>query len=251
MPTKTKPIIVGNWKMYKTVPEALQFVESLKDQLIGREKQILLAVPFTMIREVSLKAKGFLQVGAQNMNDASEGAFTGEVSARMLLDAGAQFVILGHSERRQHYKESNEFINKKVKRALTDGLQVILCIGETFEEHESGQTVSVLEAQLLGSLQDVRSEDFKNILIAYEPIWAVGSGKPARPVDVVDENKAIREIVANQWGKKVGEDLKILYGGSVNATNAKDFFNEPDIDGLLIGSASLNVDDFGKIISET
>lgn len=250
MPNSNK-IIVGNWKMYKTLPEAVQFVEALKGELTGRENSVFLAVPFTMIREVSQKAEGLLRVGAQNMNDATEGAFTGEVSAQMLLDAGAQFVILGHSERRQHYQESNEFINKKVKRALSDGLQVILCIGETFEEHESGQIVPALEAQLLGSLHDVKPEDFKNILIAYEPVWAVGSGKPALPADVTIENQAIREIVAKQWGKNVGEDLKILYGGSVNPENVKNFFNEPGIDGVLIGSASLNVGDFGKIISET
>lgn len=245
-----KPMIVGNWKMYKTLPEALDFVSQLLKKVDETQSEIMLAVPFTMIREVSLKADR-IKIGAQNMNDASEGAFTGEISARMLQDAGAQFVILGHSERRQHYKETDEFINKKVKRALLAGLQVILCIGETFEEHESGNIASVIENQILGSLKEIKPEDFKNIVIAYEPVWAVGSGVAAMPQDVAGENEAIQAIVAKEWGKNVSDELKILYGGSVNSDNAKYFLKEPSINGVLIGTASLNVDDFARIISET
>ena len=169
----------------------------------------------------------------------------------MLLDAGARFVILGHSERRQYYKETSEFINKKVKRALLDGLQVILCVGETFEDHEEGRIEATLRDQIEKSLAGITEEDFKNVMIAYEPVWAVGSGKPATPEQVAVESEAIRAIVAKLGGKNVSTDLKILYGGSVNPANAKNFLEEKNIDGLLIGSASLNVDSFAKIISET
>lgn len=254
MPKKTKKtIIAGNWKMYKTLPEAVEFVEKLNEKVAGSTCETLLAVPFTLLREVSEKVKEnekFL-IGAQNMNDASEGAFTGEISARMLKDAGARFVILGHSERRQHFGESDEFINKKVKRALKEGLRVMLCIGETFDEHESGQIIPALEKQLLGSLEGVDPEAFKSIIIAYEPVWAVGSGKTALPDDAEHEIAAVRAIVAEKWGAEVGEGLEILYGGSVNAQNAKNFLDEPSINGVLIGSASLNVDDFGKILELT
>lgn len=254
MPAKTKrPIIVGNWKMYKTAPEALEFVDKLKERLATTHADVLLAVPFTLIREVSQAAahQDHLEIGAQNMNDASEGAFTGEISASMLKDAGATFVLLGHSERRQYYKESNEFIHKKVKRALQEGLKVILCVGETFDEHVEGRSLEVLEEQLLGCLKELQPDDFEHIYIAYEPIWAVGSGKAAQPQDVAQENSAIQAIIAKQWGENAGNALKILYGGSVNSENAKLFFNEPMIDGVLIGSASLNVADFDKIISQT
>lgn len=253
MPSKTqKPIVAGNWKMYKTLPEAISFVEKLSQLTDENKATILLAVPFTMIRGVSEKVEGTpVVIGAQNMNDASQGAFTGEISAKMLKEAGAKFVLLGHSERRQYFHETDEFINKKVKRALEEQLMVILCVGETFEQHESGQIEAALETELLGSLQDLKEEDFQNILIAYEPIWAVGSGKPASPKDVSQENEAIRAIITKKWGKNVGDSLKILYGGSVNPQNAKDFLNEPQLNGVLIGTASLNVDDFAKIISQT
>ena len=250
MSVEKRSIIAGNWKMYKTLREALDFVTKLVEKIDGATAEVLLAVPFTMIREVSQKADS-IKIGAQNMNDASEGAFTGEISARMLKDAGATFVILGHSERRGHYKETDDFINKKVRRALSDGLQVILCVGESFEDHESGQIAPTLEKQVLDSLKEVKPEDFKNIVIAYEPVWAIGSGTPANPSDVATEIETIRAIVANQWGKNVGKELKILYGGSVNPENAKDFLSEPTINGVLIGSASLYVDDFAKIISES
>lgn len=251
MTSETRPIIVGNWKMYKILPEAIDFVEKLAPSVAESQADVKLAVPFTLIRDLAKKVAGTkFQIGAQNMNDASEGAFTGEVSARMLRDAGAAFVLLGHSERRQYYKESGASINKKVKRALSDGLDVILCTGETFDEHESQQIEAALEKQLLESLEGLSSEDFERVTIAYEPIWAVGSGKAAEPADVAQENDAIRAIVAKTWGKKVGESLKILYGGSVTASNAKQFLSEKNINGVLVGSASLNVADFGKIIRE-
>lgn len=253
MPTKSSPpVIAGNWKMYKTLPEALDFLDRLKEASEKSNAEILLAVPFTLIREVSEKASGTkFVIGAQNMNDSFEGAFTGEISGRMLLDAGAKFVVLGHSERRQYYQETNDFINKKVKRALKDGLKVILCVGETFEDHEAGRIEETLRDQLENSLADLTDKDLENVMIAYEPIWAVGSGKPATPKEVAVESDAIRAIVSNLAGKKVSTLVKILYGGSVNPSNAKEFLEEKNIDGLLIGTASLNVDAFAKIISQT
>lgn len=253
MPTKSdSTVIAANWKMYKTLPEALEFIDKLESYADKSSSKIMLAVPFTLIRDVSEKAKEtkFI-IGAQNMNDSFEGAFTGEISARMLLDAGAKFVVLGHSERRQYYKESNEFINKKVKRALSENLSVILCIGETFDEHEEGRINDVLKEQISGSLKDLAVSDFKNLMIAYEPVWAIGSGKPASVEEVARQCEEIREIVTSLWGKKVSDNLKILYGGSVNPSNAKEFLEEKNINGLFVGTASLNVDSFGKIISQT
>lgn len=253
MPTKSSaPLIAANWKMYKTLPEALDFMEKVADQVEKSNTDIWLAVPFTLIRDVAEKAKGTrLKVGAQNMNDASQGAFTGEVSAEMLKDAGASFVVLGHSERRNYFHESNTFINRKVKRALAEGLDVILCIGESYQDHNEGMIEAKLSEQILESLDGVSPEQFEKIVIAYEPVWAIGTGKAASSEEVSDESTLIREIIAENWGKNVSESLKVLYGGSVDSDNAKDYLAKKNINGLLIGSASLNVESFVRIISET
>lgn len=247
MPTKTRaPLIIGNWKMYKTFPEAKSFIESLNNS-----KTAYLAVPYTLIQPLSALNKPNVVIGAQNMNDASEGAFTGEISGRMLKDAGAKFVVLGHSERRQFFKEDNLFIQKKVKRALSDGLDVILCVGETLEQHENHKTEEVLEKQLTESLGDLKEGDFDHLSIAYEPVWAIGTGLAATAEEAEKEHSFIRSLIDKRWGKGASSKVKILYGGSVKPENAEYFLKQADIDGLLIGGASLNVDSFGTILSLT
>jgi triosephosphate isomerase len=252
MPMKSSPpLIIANWKMYKTLHEAEDFIKKTTPAVEKSGAEIALAVPFTLIREVSKAAAATpIRVGAQNMNDASEGAFTGEVSALMLKDAGASFVLLGHSERRGYFQESDAFINRKVRRALSEGLQVILCIGESYEDHNEGKIREKLASQILGSLEEIDSKYFSNIVIAYEPVWAIGTGKAATSEEVSEESDVIREIIAEKWGKEVSLSLKVLYGGSVSPDNAKTYLSKKNINGLLIGSASLNVDSFGKIISE-
>lgn len=242
LPKSTPPLIVGNWKMYKTSDEATHFVEDLKTKVT---RPVWIAVPFTMIQTAAKHAKDSpIVIGAQNMNDASEGSFTGEVSAKMLLSAGAQFVILGHSERRTLFHESNEFIQKKVARALKDQLKIILCIGETEMERAGGQTKTILKDQLESALKNVT--DWKNVVIAYEPVWAIG-GQAAEPDKLTEEYAHIEEILT-QLGAPT-KSVPTLYGGSVNVSNAPAFLKEPAIDGLLIGSASLNLDSFAKIAS--
>lgn len=242
-------VIVGNWKMYKTIEEALSFVDGIKAIVDEADCTVILAVPFTAIRPMAEKvAQTKIAIAAQNMNDASEGAFTGEVSGEMLKEAGADFVILGHSERRRLYAETNEFINRKVKRALECGLKPILCIGETFEEREAGKTEAVLEKQLTECLGGVSQESQNALMISYEPVWAIGTGKAASP-DIVEEAQAFcRSVLSSLLGDSAGDKVPILYGGSVNPENANKYLEEQDIDGLLIGSASLMSESFAKII---
>jgi triosephosphate isomerase (TIM) len=243
-------VIVGNWKMYKTIEEALSFAGDILPEVDKADCLVIVAVPFTAIKPLADKVKGSkLEIAAQNMNDATEGAFTGEVSAVMLKDAGASYVILGHSERRRFFHETNDFINRKVKKALQSKLKPILCIGETYEEREAKQTEAVLEKQLRECLAGVSSEAEGKILISYEPVWAIGTGKPAKP-DVVEEAQAFcRKILASLLGEAHAEKVPILYGGSVTPKNANEYLEEKDIDGLLIGSASLSPESFAKIIA--
>lgn len=243
-------IIAGNWKMYKTIEEAVAFVEELIPLIKSTPARVYLAVPFTVIKSVSDATKDSnLVIGAQNINDASEGAFTGEISGKMLKDAGAKFVIVGHSERRRIFHETNSFINKKVKRALLDSLQVILCVGETKDQRDAGQTHEVLKTQLDECLDGVTSDQHKQIIIAYEPVWAIGMLQPAS-VDTAEEAQAFcRKLIEEKWGEHAAGHIVIQYGGSVKPDNAKEFLDQPDIDGLLVGGASLSVQDFSKIIN--
>lgn len=251
-PSSRPAVISGNWKMYKTIEEAKTFVETLAPLMEKSQATVYLAVPFTAIQPVAelVKELGIpLVIGGQNMNDASEGAFTGEIAAKMLIEAGAKFVILGHSERRHIFKESDEFINKKVRRALTDGIQPVLCIGETLYEHERRETKKVLRDQLLNSLKWVTRRDIKKMIVAYEPVWAIGTGKVAEPSDAQDAHAFIREVVKKKWGNEAAEQLVIQYGGSVKPENASDLLQQPDVDGLLVGGASLSAESFSKIIN--
>lgn len=251
MTSAARPVIIaGNWKMYKTIEESVTFIQELKALVENSPALVYLAVPFTAIQSASEAAKkSKIIIGAQNMNDASEGAFTGEIAGKMLLDAGAQFVIIGHSERRRIFKESNEFINKKVKRALLDGLQVILCIGETQTDREAGKAHDVLTKQIEESLADISAEQLAHIVLAYEPVWAVGTMQPATPEMAEETQASCRKLIGEKWGENAAEKLIIQYGGSVKADNAKEFLDQPDIDGLLVGGASLSAEEFSKIIN--
>ncbi len=245
-------VIAGNWKMYKTIDEAKAFVETLAPLIGKSQATVYLAVPFTAIQPAAKYAEELgapITIGAQNMNDASEGAFTGEIAARMLKDAGAHFVILGHSERRHIFQETNAFINKKVKRALEDSLQPILCVGETLDQREAGETEAVLKEQLTGSLEGVLPEELVKMIIAYEPVWAIGTGKVAHPDDAQSAHAFIRGVIEEGWGKEAADRIVIQYGGSVKPENADDLLAQPDVDGLLVGGASLSADSFSKIIN--
>ena len=242
-------IIAGNWKMYKTSIEAIDFIKNLKEKSTGVQAQILLAVPFTSICSAVKEANSSLiEIGAQNMNDASEGAFTGEVAAKMLMDAGAKFVILGHSERRRFFNEDNTFINRKVQRALKEGLKAILCVGESYEEWEEGKTDEIVTKQLTECLSGIETSDVERLIIAYEPIWAIGTGVNATPAQAEEEHQRIRKILIERFGDDMGMKIPILYGGSVNPSNASSYIDQSEIDGLLVGGASLNLDTFVQII---
>ncbi|MBS0634351.1 MAG: triose-phosphate isomerase [Verrucomicrobia bacterium] len=232
-------VLVGNWKMYKTLDQAEAFIDQIAPIAKESGNKIMLAVPYTAIKTLVERAKGTnIVIGAQNMNDASEGAFTGEVAALMLKDVGAEFVLLGHSERRQLFGETNAFINRKVHRALESGIMPLLCVGETYEERQGNQTEEVLKTQLTECLAGC---DAKSLMVAYEPIWAIGTGLAATPQMAAEAMKVCRTFV--------GDTVPLLYGGSVNSENAKSFLENKEINGLLIGSASLTADSFAKIIS--
>ncbi len=239
---KRAPIIAGNWKMYKTAAEAASFVSALAPLVANASARVLIAPPFTAIHAAAAAAKNTtIVIGAQNMSDAVEGAFTGEISSRMLVEAGARFVLLGHSERRALFHETDPFIRLKIQRALLDGLLPILCIGESEEQRTQGKTKSVLEGQLAACLEGIEPRE---LVIAYEPIWAIGTGKTATPEMAQEAHSQCRAFVKGLWGR----DLPILYGGSVKPDLIGALMQMPDIDGALVGGASLEVASFAKLI---
>ncbi|MDX9873044.1 MAG: triose-phosphate isomerase [Clostridia bacterium] len=244
------PIIGANWKMHKTIGEATAFAADFPaNNALYRRVEVVIFPAFTALAAVSgfLRGKG-LKLGAQNMHPQPKGAFTGEVSPAMLLDAGCSHVILGHSERRHIFKESNEFINQKVKAAFAHGLIPFLCIGETLEEKQSGRTESVCKEQLLGSLKDVAEKDIRQLVIAYEPVWAIGTGVNATVQDAQETIAYIRKLVSEEYGRRAAEAVRIQYGGSVKPDNAGEYFDQADIDGGLIGGAGLEIDSLYTII---
>lgn len=249
MPVSRPTVIAGNWKMYKTIFEAQVFVKVLAPLIKGCSAKVWLAVPFTAIQAAAIFAQGTsIVIGAQNVNDAEEGAFTGEISCRMLKEAGAAFVIIGHSERRQLFREDDAWINRKLKQILKDGLKPIVCIGETLDQYQAGKGKEVVRSQLMQSLKDINSEEMKKVIIAYEPIWAIGTGKTATPEAAQEMQHFCRETISAHWDKTVAEQVVIQYGGSVKPDNAAALLAQPDIDGLLVGGASLSVDSFSKIV---
>lgn len=251
-----KRIIAANWKMHKTADQTKLFFDKIKQHLVSLSShqlpRVLIAAPYTLIAlAAELSESTLIEVGAQNMNDATEGAFTGEVAASMLKEAKATFVIVGHSERRHIFKEDNQFINRKVKKALQEGLTPLLCIGETKLERDGHQTEEVLATQLNDCLEGVEEQLIEKIIIAYEPVWAIGTGLTATPQLAQQAHLFCREYLQQHWGKQASEKISLLYGGSVNAKTAKELMSQPDIDGLLIGGASLDPDSFAKIIEES
>ena len=245
-----KPYIAGNWKMNMTPSEGKAFAKELVKALEGSSVKVMVAPPFVTIPAVLEAVKGSsIIVAAQNMSDNLSGAFTGEVSAKMLKDLGVTNVILGHSERRALYQENDQFINRKVLLALSEGMDVDLCIGETLEEREAGKLEEVLTRQVTEGLKGVSAEQMKHITLAYEPVWAIGTGKTATPEDADAAHAFVRSLVAKLYTKGVAEELIIQYGGSVKASNAKALMSKEHIDGALVGGASLSVEQFLPIVN--
>jgi triosephosphate isomerase (TIM) len=245
------PTVIGNWKMHKTAREAVDFIEAILPLVQGCQVNLFLAVPYLSIQPAASAARNTpLVIGAQNMHEAREGAFTGEISALMLKEAGASFALLGHSERRALFGEGDERVQKKVIRALADDLTPVLCLGETLEERESGKTEKVLKTQL-SAVQGIGKGDAGKIILAYEPVWAIGTGKPATAETAQAAHATIRAELAHLFGKPAASQIPILYGGSVKAENASHFMAKGDIDGLLVGGASLDPLSLSAIVKHT
>ena len=244
-----KRIIAGNWKMNMTPSEAVKLVEELKPLVVNDDVDVVYCVPAIDIVPVVEAVKGTnVQVGAENFYIEDKGAYTGEISAPMLVDAGVKYVIIGHSERREYFKEDDAFLNKKVKKAIASGLTPILCCGETLEQREMGVTMDWIRLQIKSDLAGVAADDVKNLVIAYEPIWAIGTGKTATSDQAEEVCKGIRELIAEIYDTDTAEAVRIQYGGSMNAGNAKERLAKPNIDGGLIGGASLKAE-FGQVVN--
>ena len=246
-----KKIVAGNWKMNMNLQEGVALATELKEALAAEKPncEVIIGTPFIHLASVSeLLKDSVVAVSAENCANKEKGAFTGEVSAAMVKSTGAEYVILGHSERREYYNETPEILKEKVDLALANGLKVIFCIGESLEEREANKQNEVVKAELEGSVFNLSAEDFAKIVIAYEPIWAIGTGKTATAEQAEEIHAYIRSCVADKYGAKVADETSILYGGSCKASNAPELFAKPDIDGGLIGGASLKCADFKGII---
>ena len=245
-----KPIIAGNHKMNLTSVQTESLLQELKNNIANYgQVEIIICPPFTSLAIAKITTENTnIQLGAQNVHQAEKGAFTGEISAPMLKEVGCNWIICGHSERRHIYKESNEIVNNKIKATLNAGLKPILCVGETSEEREQQKTKEVLQNQLKGSLAGLTEAQLQTLVIAYEPVWAIGTGKTATPNDANTGCGFIRKQIANLYGTKLAENIRILYGGSVKPANVKQLMNESDIDGALVGGASLKSADFTAIV---
>lgn len=250
VPKGMGPLVVGNWKMQKTVKEAIAFCDLLQERLKGAgEKNVALAPPFTALYPLAERLKGGgISLAAQNVCDKEEGAYTGEVSARMLCDAGCRYVIVGHSERRALFGEGDDLINRKINAALKFDLTPIFCIGETLGERESGDTFTVLERQVTKGLHAIPPGAAEKIVMAYEPVWAIGTGKTAQPEQAGEVHVFIRKIVAREYGEDVSRKVPVIYGGSVNPGNIAALIARPEIEGVLVGGASLDVESFARIV---
>lgn len=248
-----KPIIAGNWKMYKTPSEAVAFVRGLQEAAAGAENvEIVVAPPFPALVPVAQALAGSpVGLAAQNMFWETEGAFTGEVSPLMLAEIGCRYVILGHSERRQYFGETDANVNRKARAALERGLVPIACVGESLDEREAGRTGEVVDRQVEGCLAGLAAEAVAGLVIAYEPVWAIGTGRTAGPADAQEVIGRIRTLVAELFGREAAGRVRIQYGGSVKPDNTRALMSQPDIDGALVGGASLKVESFAGIIRET
>ncbi len=243
-----KIYVIGNWKMYKTARESTDYIEHLLPLIQDCEASIYLSVPYTSIASAAAFAKKTqIVIGAQNMNDAREGAFTGEIAGLMLKEAGASFVLLGHSERRQSFGETNALIHRKIIRAFQDDIQPVLCVGETLQERESGKMEDVLREQLTVALEGVPKEEAFRLIIAYEPVWAIGTNRAATPQMAEEAHAFCRLVLSDLFGKKVSSLISIVYGGSVKVENAAHLARQKNVDGVLVGGASLDPRAFAQI----
>ena len=245
-----RKVIAGNWKMNMLPDETIKFIDEIAPLVKDTENEVILCVPYTDLFYALLTAQNTnIKIGAQNMHWEEKGAFTGEVSGKMLKAIGVKYVIIGHSERRQYFAETDESVNKKIKAAFENNLNPIVCVGETLEQREEGKTEEIITNQTRLALEGLTNEQVKNTIIAYEPIWAIGTGKTAASEDANNSIKAIRKEIEKNYGKEVAEEVIIQYGGSVKSQNAKELFTTSDIDGGLVGGASLKVEEFSKIVN--
>lgn len=244
-----KPVIAGNWKLFKTIGEAVALVNELKPLVANNHGvEVVVAPVFTALSRVAdVLAGSNVKLAAQNCYWEEEGAFTGEVAPKLLKDAGCSHVIIGHSERRQYFGETDQTVNKKTKAAIAAGLTAIVCVGEMLAERESDQTFSVIETQIQGGLTGLAADDFNSIVIAYEPVWAIGTGKTASDAQAQEVHVFIRQLIASLFSQAVADSTRILYGGSVKPDNVKGLMAQPDIDGALVGGASLKAESFAAI----
>lgn len=245
-----KYFIAGNWKMNKTAAEATALIDAIKAKVGSQDKvDVAVCPPFTALDAASKALAGStIKLGAQNMHFEAHGAFTGEVAVDMLKEFSCTYVILGHSERREYFKECNCLINKKVTAVLANGMKPILCVGEKLEEREAGKTLDIVSEQTVKGLEGISKEDAKNVVVAYEPVWAIGTGKTATPAMAQEVHAAIRKVLSNAFGADVADSIQILYGGSMKPENADALLAEKDIDGGLIGGAALKADSFVALI---
>ena len=245
-----KKVIAGNWKMNKLPNETIDFIDRLIPKIKDTENEVVLCVPYTDLFYAILTAQNTnIKIGAQNMHFEEKGAYTGEVSGQMLKAINVDYVIIGHSERRQYFGETDETVNKKVKSAFANGLKPIVCVGESLEQRENGEEKEIVTSQTRLALNGLNNEQVQNVIIAYEPIWAIGTGKTATSEDANNMCKSIRAEIEKIYGQNIAQRVIIQYGGSVKPQNAKELFETSDIDGALIGGASLKVEDFEQIVN--
>jgi triosephosphate isomerase (TIM) len=253
MNKERKLIIAGNWKMNKTVTEALALVDDLKNGLANiKEVDIVVCPPFTALCEVAKALRDSnIRLGAQDMSEHNPGAYTGEIAAEMLKEFAVRYVILGHSERRQYHKESDELISKKARAAHAASLEPIICVGETLAEREAGQMEAVLETQMRGSLTGLNKEQMTETIIAYEPVWAIGTGRTATTAQAQEAHAFIRGLLVKLFDEATARRVRIQYGGSVKPSNARELMSQPDVDGALVGGASLEARSFAEIVKDS
>ena len=245
-----KPIIAGNWKMNKTIKESIEFAKELKEIQLDKNIEAVICPPYTALGELAkFFANTSVAIGAQNVHYEDSGAFTGEVSAPMLKEIGVTYVIIGHSERREYFGETDHMVNQKLLKALEANLTPIVCVGESLDQREAGITEKVIKAQMEAAFKDVKIEDIKDIVVAYEPVWAIGTGKTATKEEANQVCGFIRSLIGDLYSKDEAEKIRIQYGGSVKPSNIKELMAEKDIDGALIGGASLKADEFASMVN--
>jgi len=248
--TNRRPLIAGNWKMFKTCPEAVETAGQLVKLLpMTTDIDVMITPPFTALAQISDVVRGScVSLGAQNLFWEAQGAFTGEISPAMLVSAGCKYVIIGHSERRQYFNETDETVNRRIKTAFDNDLIPVMCVGESEKERESKNTFSVLDKQLKMGLEDFSSDDLKGLVIAYEPVWAIGTGKTATSEQAQEVHQFLRSVLEKSFGNILAKSIRILYGGSVKPNNIAELMAMPDVDGALVGGASLDPETFSKIV---